>query len=215
MNKTRKLFCLLCALMALTASAQCRYCLSYNDFVGNRWETVDSIDVVRASKGHKFLWGGGDFTIKGTDKASCKMLTSSAFAVIANNKLYVNCKDLKYKKIIFGKGFSRAFSLGNRGLIFVGIDSKVAAAAARMGAVGGGVAATQEDGKVCYLISHDSGGKRYIEVSPVDDVFMAKLLAEQPELLEKYYSETNPSERIHPNRIFSILKISGYVEDLK
>lgn len=214
MNKPRKLFCLLCALMALTASAQCRYCLSYNDFVGNRWETVDSIDVVRASKGHKFLWGGGDFTIKGTDKASCKMLTSSAFAVIANNKLYVNCKGLKYKKIIFGKGFSRALSLGNRGLIFVGIDSKVAAAA-RNGAIAGGVAATQEDGRICYLISQGFDGKRYIEVSPVDDEFMAKLLAEQTELLEKYYSETDPSERVHPNRIFSILKKSGYVEDLK
>lgn len=214
MNKPRKLFYLLCALMALTASAQCRYCLSYNDFVGNRWEMVDSIDVVRASKGHKFLWGGGDFTIKGTDKASCKMLTSSAFAVIVNNKLYVNCKDLKYKKIIFGKGFSRALSLGSRGLIFVGIDSKVAAAA-RNGAVGGGVAATQEDGRICYLISKGFDGKRYIEVSPVDDEFMAKLLAEQTELLEKYYSETNPSERVHPNRIFSILKKSGYVEDLK
>lgn len=215
MNKPRKLFSLLCMLMALTASAQCRYCLSYNDFVGNRWETVDSIDVVPASKGHKFLWGGGDFTISGTDKATCKMLRSSAFAVIANNKLYVNCKDLKYKKIIFGKGFSRALSLGNRGLIFVGIDSKVAAAARNGGAIGGGVAATQEDGRICYLISKGFDGKRFIEVSPVDDEFMSKLLADQPELLEKYNSETNPSERVHPNRIFSILKKSGYVEDLK
>ena len=94
-------------------------------------------------------------------------------------------------------------------------ENKMNSCAKRTMIIGGGVAATQEDGKVCYLISHDSGGKRYIEVSPVDDEFMAKLLAEQPELLEKYYSETNPSERIHPNRIFSILKISGYVEDLK
>ena len=214
MNILRKLFSLLFALMALSTSAQCRYCLSYEDFMEGRWETMDSVDVVRASKGHKFMWGGGDFTIKGTDKASCKMLTSSAFAVVANNKLYVNCKNLKCKKIIFGKGFFRALSLGSHGLIFAGIDSKTAAYA-RTGAVGGGVAATQEDSRVCYLISQDSGGKRYIEVSYVDDEFMSKLLADQTELLDKYNSETDPTERVQADRIFSILKKSGYVEDIK
>lgn len=228
MDKLRKLFSLLCALMALSASAQCRYCVSYEDFMEGRWWSVDSVSVVPISKGHKIMWGGNDYTIKGADKTSCKMLIKRSFAVVADHKLYVNCRNLKCNRKIFGMGFAQAIPLGSHGLMFAAAGSDpsqaamigamlgpvggavgVAAGAAAAAAVGGAVAASQLKDKACYIISKGSEGKKYIQVTPVDDKFISKVLFKNLDSLEDYYSETNPSKRLQAGHIFPILEESG------
>ena len=216
MNKLRKLFSLLCALMALSASAQCRYCLSYEDFMEGRWLSLDSVDVNTRSAQSKFWWGGNDYTLKGADKSIDKILKKEAFAVLADHRLFVNCHKLKIDGAKFGNGYVQAMMLGKKGLVFANRKTgsaqsdEVFAAGFFFGAAGAAIAASNQlKNQVCYLITKGTDGKKDFDIKALDDKMVSNFLLKYPDLLDDYYFETNPSKRMEAAHIMPLLKKAG------
>jgi len=216
MDKLRKLFSLLCALMALSASAQCRYCLSYEDFLENRWWPLDTVIVNTRSMQSKFWWGGNDYTLKGADKSINKILKKGAFAVLTDHRLFVNCNKLKCNGAKFGKGYVQAMMLGEKGLVFANRktgsaeNGEVFAAGFFFGAAGAAIATSNQlKNQVCYLITKATDSKKDIDVKVLDDKMVSKFLLKYPDLLDDYYFETNPSKRMEAGHIMPLLKKAG------
>jgi len=226
MDKLRKLFSLLCALMALSASAQCRYCLSYEDFLENRWEPLDTVIAKSHSKSHQVWAGGNDFALKVPDKSINKIINKEAFAVKQGKELFVNCRKLKFNNIGFGNGYVRAMTIGEHDILFVNkrmggseYNQQAAVAGAMFGLVGGlaaGVAASSEmlSNPVCYIITDGAGAVDHINLNVVNDDIMDKFMAGNNDLFMEYYS-MDPSQRVLAEHVLPILRKAGVITKMK
>lgn len=115
----RTLMILVALETAVCAFGQVRFCRTYQDFCNDKWEYVDSISITHHSKSHQFWWGGNDYKISCKDKDIDNVLKKEAFVVAHDDSLYVNCRNLRYEKCAFGKGYVRAKRIGNRSLLVV------------------------------------------------------------------------------------------------
>ncbi|MBO6057515.1 MAG: hypothetical protein J6P64_04765 [Bacteroidales bacterium] len=219
----KKIFILfLMSLLMLTSvslKAQYRYCTSYEDFVADRWQPLDSIYFDHHSKSRQIWIGGNEYSLTSDDKATKKILKKQAFAVMKGDTLYVNCRNLRFEKTRFGGGYTKAVRIGRDSLLFVNrIIGKAAQMDAAMsgyffGALGGGLmAASQVKQQVCYLITSGANAKGKISISLIDDDFMHPIVKDDVDLHTKYYSETEHSKRIRAVHILPILKQAGYIE---
>ena len=92
-------------LTSINVCGQCRYCNSYEDFLEDKWQPLDTVYCKKHSKGHIIMWGGNDYTLNTGDNATDKTLKNVAFAVKQGNDIYVNCRNLRYEGMRFGKGY--------------------------------------------------------------------------------------------------------------
>ena len=202
-----------------SVQAQCRYCGSYEDFVADRWQPLDSISFDHHSKSRQIWIGGNDYSLTSDDKATKRILKKEAFAVMKDDTLYVNCRNLRFEKTRFGGGYTKAVRIGRDSLLFVNrIIGKAAQMDAAMsgyffGALGGGLmAASQVKQQVCYLITGGANAKGKISISLIDDAFMHPIVKDDLDLHAKYYSEMEHSKRIRAVHILPILKQAGRIE---
>ena len=209
-------------LVSYNASAQCRFCRTYEDFKENKWEMLDTIYCKTHTKGHKFLWGGSDFSITTGDKATDKMLKKEAFAIKQGNKLFVNCQNLARQKVLFGKGYAKAMTLGQDTLFFIytkigKAEQEQMAAGAALGPLGGGiVGGSQALQQACYLITTDSYNRDpKNNVIMIGDEEMKQLLGVTSDLYGEYISEHSLSKRLKPEHIYPILKKAGLFKKIK
>lgn len=229
MNKLRKLFSLLCALMALSASAQCRYCLSYEDLEEGRWVSVDTIYCERIGKLKKFWAGGNDYYMTASGYDLNQKVVNDAFAVMRGDTLYVNCVKLNCPGVFHNKpGYVEAKYMGRRGLLFVApivTDAPFknsATVAAATTAVGMGVFALTGVGfyavplhtnnskwPVCYLISRSHNENEDFRLRRIDDRVMSLLVFDCEGISEEYYSQKNKEKRHLAKHIVPILERSG------
>lgn len=229
MKNYRKLIYVLFLLPALAVSAQCRYCMSFEDFMEGRWEPLDTVFVDSHSKSHQFWVGGNDFTLSTGDKKTDKMLKKEAFAVKVDRKLFVNCRNLVFEKSTFGNGYAQAMTLDQRGVFFVNkkigkssrnLVAKTSAMAIFVGVplatIGTAVAVSNQlSNQVCYLVSKREDGANPCYISMIDDIVMPDLLGTNTELINEYYSESDPSKRLQAAHILPILKKAGLFKKLK
>ncbi|MBQ9525000.1 MAG: hypothetical protein IJR69_07760 [Bacteroidaceae bacterium] len=221
--KKKLVNCILLLFVAYNASAQCRYCRTYEDFKEDKWEMLDTVYCKTHTKGHKFLWGGSDFSITTGDKATDKMLKKDAFAVKQGKKLFVNCRNLAYQKGLFGMGYAQAMTMGKDTLFFIStkvgknIQEQQIMAGVAFGAIGGGIAGgTQAMNQACYLINtetYNRGPKN--NVTMINDDEMKKLLGVTSDLYGEYISEHDPAKRLKPEHIYPILKKAGLFKKIK
>jgi light-regulated signal transduction histidine kinase (bacteriophytochrome) len=120
--------------------------------------------------------GGNDFTLKAGDKAIDKILKKKAFAVMQGDELYVNCRNLRFEKTSFGKGYTKAIRMGENDLLLVnkmiGRDAQLNAAMTGFffGAIGAAlVAGDLAKQQVCYVISNGANKKGRITIQLIDD----------------------------------------------
>ncbi len=221
MMKRKKLTMLLVVLLAaLGASGQSSYCLTYEDFVANKWTPLDTVCCDQHSKSHQAWWGGNDFTLTTGQKATDKILKKEAFVVMQGDTMYINCRNLRLEKARFNGGYTRAMRIGNRSILFVnkrveaGSATGAAMAGIMFGAIGGavvaGIAAGGGGGKqVCYVVSSGADAKGRIAVRLIDDSMVSQMLIERDDLLGEYYAEPDAGKRILASRVVPLLEKAG------
>lgn len=227
MNKTALTIILLLA--GLGVSGQCRYCRTYEDFLQNKWEPLDTVFCKEQSKGHAFMWGYSNIMLKTGDKDFDKRINYSVFAVMQGKTLYVNNYNLRFEKSRFGKGFCKAARIGENDLLFA---NKLAGKEARenvskamdgpgvmFGLVGAGIAAgvtanKQLKNKVCYVLSPDADDKGSYDIKLLGDSMMDRLLLGRnlTNLHTAYYAEQDKAKRRLASRILPILMEAGIIK---
>ena len=215
-NNVRWMLSIVLLLVSLTITAQKRFCRTYEDFIDNKWEELDSIHIKTHSKSHQMWWGGSDFAFTTGNKATDKLLKKEAFAITIDDTLYVNCRDLRFDGTRFGNGYVKARRIGQRSLLIVNkIIGKKAAesefvSAYMFGAIGGAISASNHmKRQVCYIISHGINENGVIDLRLINDKLMENMLKKDTDLCNKYYSEKDDKKRMKANHIVPILEQAG------
>ena len=216
-------------LASVPVCSQCRYCNTYEDFLEDKWEPLDTVYCKEQSKGHAFMWGYSNITMKTGDKALDKRINYSVFAVMQGKTLYVNSYNLRFENSRFGKGFSKAARIGDNDLLFA---NKLAGKEARenvskamdgpgvmFGLIGAGIAAgvtanKQLKNKVCYILTSGANEKGRYDITLFEDKMMDKLLLSRDriDLHNAYYEEKDKKKRRLAVRILPILMEAGIIE---
>ena len=223
-------------LASVPVCSQCRYCNTYEDFLEDKWEPLDTVYCKEQSKGHAFMWGYSNITMKTGNKDLDKRINYSVFAVMQGKTLYVNSYNLRFEKSRFGKGFSKAARIGENDLLLVnmlaGKEAKtqqsevsgavfvsgflfgIAGAAIAGGIAGATVANKQLKNKVCYILTSGANEKGRYDITLFEDKMMDKLLLSRDriDLHNAYYEEKDKKKRRLAVRILPILMEAGIIE---
>lgn len=233
---TKNLRLLISAVLLQTAImvyGQCAYCTSYENFMNNQWEELDTIYCKTHSKNHQLWWGGNDYKLTTDLESLDAVLKKESFIVKIGDSLFLNCRNLRYEKLSFGNGFTSVRRIGEHSVIFVhkmlennqryiNPMSHVRAAGGSAVAAGVGVAlgtvlasALVKEQNVCYVISSGADEKGRFSVRMVADGLMNEIIDSNEELYNEYYSEPKEKKRILASRVIPILEKTGifdYVE---
>ena len=209
------------SLVAVISSAQCRYCNTYEDFLENKWQEIDTLYIDSQSNNQLLWWGINDYTITTGDKAIDNNLKKNVFIVSQGDTLYVNCRNLRYHHGRFGSGYTRAVRIGQRSLLFVnkwiGDDAFTnGSLAVLFGAAGAIAAANQQmENKVCYVISSGANSKGRVDIRLIDDNLMEQMIASANhyELTSDFYSVKETEMRLLANHVIPILEKAGYLKE--
>ncbi|MBP3710999.1 MAG: hypothetical protein IJ537_00585 [Bacteroidaceae bacterium] len=205
MNTRLLSFCLL-LLMAADALSQCKYCNSYEDFVNDKWQPLDTLYSKKHGKGYVFMWGVGGYKLTTGDKATDATIKKS-FAAMQGKTLFVNGHRLKCGKQSMGKGFCKAARINRYNIVFTSNimpadynSSQMAGAmaaslgviAGQGGAIGGAVAGLaggivggtmggvqafkSMKHPVCHIVAPSSDDEKQTTTVPIDDKLMDKFL---------------------------------------
>lgn len=203
---TRLLSLCLLLLTAADALSQCKYCNSYEDFVNDKWQPLDTLYSKKHGNGYVFLWGVGGYKLTTGDKATDATVQKS-FAAMQGKTLFVNGHRLKCGKQSMGKGFCKAARINRYNIVFTSnimpadynssqmagaMAATIGAIAGQGGAIGGavaglaggivggtmsGVQATKTmKHPVCHIVAPSSEDEKQTTIVPIDDQLMDKLL---------------------------------------
>lgn len=239
MNARLLLLCML-LLTAIDALSQCKYCNSYEDFVNDKWQPLDTLYSKKHGKGYVFLWGVGGYKLTTGDKATDATVKKS-FAVMQGNNLFVNGHRLKCGKQSMGKGFCKAARINRYNIVFTsnimpadinssqlagGMAATFGMMAGQGGAIGGAVAGAIIGGTmggvqatksmkhpVCHVVTPSSNDEKQTAIVPIDDKLMDKFLLSRnlTKLHEKYYAEKDKDKRMQASRVIPILEKAGII----
>jgi len=215
------LFSTFLSLVTVICSAQYRYCDTYEDFLANRWQELDTLYIDSHSKNQQFWWGGNEFTLTTGDKAFDNKLKKDIFIVSQGETLYLNCRNLRYHHGHFGSGYTRAVRIGERSLLIVnkwiGDDAFSNPSLSLMfGAVGAMAAASQQiKNKVCYVVSSGADSKGRVNIRMIDDNMMEQMIASANhyELTSDFYSVKETEMRLLANHVIPILEKAGLLKE--
>lgn len=203
---TRLLSLCLLLLTAADALSQCGYCNSYEDFVNDKWQPLDTLYSKKHGNGYVFLWGVGGYKLTTGDKATDATVKKS-FAAMQGKTLFVNGHRLKCGKRSMGKGFCKAARINRYNIVFTSnimpadynssqmagaMAATIGAIAVQGGALGGavaglaggivggtmsGVQATKTmKHPVCHIVAPSADDEKQTTIVPLDDHLMDKLL---------------------------------------
>ena len=219
----------------VSVCGKCQYCKSYEDFLADKWTSLDTVYCTIHSKGHQIMWGVSNYKLKTGDEYTDRLL-NTAFVVMQADTLYVNSRNLRFEKSSLGKGYCKAARIGEHNLLLTGklagkeaqddalsgsgaaitagILFGVAGAAVVGGIVGGTSANKLLKNKVCYLITSGANEKGHFDVKRFEDQMMDKLLLSRNlvELHNAYYAEQDKKKRRLAARVIPILEKAGIIE---
>ncbi len=214
----RKGLVMLCLAIAMTATAQNKYCKSYEDFKADQWTEIDTVYLNGHSKSHQLWVGGNDYKLTTGDKAQDEIIKKEAFAVICKDTIYVNCRNLRFENTGFGNGYTKGYRYDGDKLCIVNkIIGKAALTRQSLlgglgGAVGGAIAASsQMSNQVCYLIESDAK-KGKVNIRLIDDAFMAEVLKDHQKVADEYNAIKKKKDRQSAATVFPILQHLGLVD---
>ena len=209
------MFSMLC-LIALGTSAQEKYCTSYSDFKANNWVEIDNpLQSKARTQNQKFWNGGNDFQFTTGDKQMDKTLKNNALVVMMGDTMFVNCKNLEYKKRLFGKGYAKACRFDGNKILIVNNPPADVSIGIMFGLIGAAIAESNRlEKQMCYVLHSDPlPGKKRFPLVLIDDAFMEDLLNNYnaPELLEKY-NQAPKNKRNYANNVLPILEELKLIE---
>ena len=198
--------------------AQSRYCINYEDYKSNNWIELPSIDFKHYSDS-KQLWSEKhEYHFTTGDRKIDKRLRKEAFVIQKGDSMFVNLNHLRCEKVLFGNGFAYGLPLIGKKILFISnrVDIKTASHQTytyfTFGLMGALISKSSNiKTKACYILDTKPSG-RHTDVLIIDDEVMRKLLAEDKELLDKYFMVTDQDERETPSNILPLLKEKGLIE---
>lgn len=213
--------------MVCNVCARSRYCLTYEDFMSDKWIEIPEVILNERTQGVKFWWGGSDYNLEAGDEGIDKILKKKAFAVMKDSTLLINTRNLMFERACMGNGYTEAKYIGKGKLFFTnnsidrgGNSSNAAFAGALVGGVvvgiaaGAAVHANQMRNVSCYTVSHGSyDNKGHINVRLVNDTQMRVWLINNQKLYDLYMSEKKENKRLRASHIVPILEKAGILPD--
>ena len=207
--------------------ARSRYCLTYEDFMSDKWIEIPEVILNERTQGVKFWWGGSDYNLEAGDEGIDKILKKKAFAVMKDSTLLINTRNLMFERACMGNGYTEAKYIGKGKLFFTnnsidrgGNSSNAAFAGALVGGVvvgiaaGAAVHANQMRNVSCYTVSHGSyDNKGHINVRLVNDTQMSIWLMNHQQLYDLYMSEKKENKRLRASHIVPILEKAGILPE--
>lgn len=209
--------------------ARSMYCLTYEDFMSDKWIEIPEVTLDARTEGTKFWWGGSDYNLEAGDEGIDKILKKKAFAVMKDSTLLINTRNLMFEGARMGNGYTEAKYIGKGKLFFTnnsidrgGHSSNAAFAGALVGGVvvgiaaGAAVHANQTRNVSCYTVSHGSyDNKGHINVRLVNDTQMRIWLINNQKLYDLYMSEKKENKRLRASHIVPILEKAGILPDVE
>lgn len=213
--------------MVCNVCARSRYCLTYDDFMADKWIEIPEVILNERTQGVKFWWGGSDYNLEAGDEGIDKILKKKAFAVMKDSTLLINTRNLMFERACMGNGYTEAKYIGKGKLFFTnnsidrgGNSSNAAFAGALVGGVvvgiaaGAAVHANQMRNVSCYTVSHGSyDNKGHINVRLVNDTQMRVWLMNNQKLYDLYMSEKKENKRLRASHIVPILEKAGILPE--
>ncbi len=194
----------------LTCQAYCQDMVysSLQELLSGRGDTVTTLAKERRTVSQIYLSGGADYHIYSTDNDSfTKYLKKRSFAVRCQDTLYINCKQVRYKRYRFGNWFAKAAEV--KGHIFFvaqplgqnASSSVVSKDVPRLqGAVGDAINASGlVYDRVVYEIFPDGN------VDFVGRERMKRILASDTELLDDFLAQGSESADVVMKYLMSML----------
>ena len=195
MKRIIYLFCFF--FIALTVSAQDKLYANYEDMIADRGDVATTIAKIKRKINQIYLSGGADYEIYSTsNKEMTKYLKKRCYAVKLNDTLYVNCRQLKYKKYRFGNWYSVGeFVKGNvffraQPLGQIATSTLLPKEHSKLGgSVGDAINASGlVSDRVYYMINPETGNADFVGKEK-----MTELLKDYPNLLEDFSKEESES----------------------
>lgn len=233
----KRFFLMLLCCVALTGRAQqeVKYCMTYEDFYADNWRPIEELTGGRSKKDCEIKFTNDMFQFKTGDKEADKIVKKQVLAIMFGDQLFVNCRNLKSNDITLDvTDYGKAFRFDGNKICLLGYKANTAAVLASIGADVASIAVNSRwlstalltgsttlllDKKLwhryaCFLLDSEADEKGKIYIKSINDQMMQELLADRPDLLEKYMSETSKSKRQKASNIIPILVEKGYIEPI-
>lgn len=210
-----------------------KYCMTYDDFMDNRWIPIDSLTEGRTSRFCQMEFKDNEFKFKTGDKEADGILKKVAFAVLYDGHLYVNCRNLRCKDIPLDvSNYAQAYRYQdkkicvvahwiNAGAVLAGVVGDVVTVAAplpvALPAAVGSEAIWWNMDKLnsyrCYLLESEANAKGKTPVTRITDEVMDEILANDASLLKSYHAVEKKKERQSASVILPLLKAKGLIKE--
>lgn len=222
--------------MTLMVQAQvAKYCMSYSDFLADKWAPVESLTGGRTIQACQMKVVDNQFRFKTGDKEADKVIKKQAFAVKYGDELFVNCRNLRNNEIPLDvSGYSHAvrydhnklcvmaYKINNTAFL-LGLGADVASILIDNKPMSIGLSVTSAalwlskdylNSMACYLVDSDANAKGKTVVTRMNDQFMENLLASDAPLLMKYKAISNKRNRQSASNVLPILMEKGLVTSM-
>ncbi len=222
-----------CCALTTNAQVDAKYCMTYDDFLDNRWVPVDSLVGDSIKKVIQLRFSDNQYRLKTGDKEADAVLKKSVLLVEYAGHLYANCHNLRDKGAVLCQNtYAQAYRYGENKILVVaywisgtavavGLAADVAVIASPLKVAIPAFAASeavwlgmsQLNNFRCYLIDSEASNKGKTAVTRLDDAFMENLLADDQELLGRYKAETKKGRRISAANILPVLMEKGLIKE--
>lgn len=237
MKRVKLLMFMMC-LVAMTAQAQVKVCMSYNDLKANRWKPYENLIPGKEPDSVRVTYDGQDFSIKTADKECNSVIKKDVFMMSIDKQLFVNQRTLRdedgvilpvnnYLRVLPYKGGKYLVvcyhaTMGDvLSLVNIGLDvALLATGHTTMGSIflATDLLLTNNDlmeKHVLYLMDKGPNEKGKILMTLVGDKFMESLLRDDPVTFEKYYGAGSKGKRQAASNILPILVKKGLIENYR
>lgn len=207
----------------MTIIAQVKYCMTFEDFVADKWEQADNASVKPIDAAKRRLINTSDFHVVSSDKDLSDRLNKKAYAVMDGWTLYINCRHFRYQGLPFGPGFAYGFryddnkicianrKIGKGELLTVSAITTVLPLAPGT-IVGFGLNEALLANKVCYLVDSAPASNGHTKIKYMGDKYMKELLADKPEAKAIYEAAGEKSSRQSATNVINTLVAAGLIK---
>lgn len=209
--------------MTISAKSQCKFCKSYEDFIDDHWEKLDTVYCKENSRNQELWWEGNDYKLTTGNKDLDNILKKEAFIVMQADTAYLNLHNIKHDKLAICNAFTKAKRFNEHELIFTHqivnkkILQEMTTAGLLLGAIGRlSVAADHAGQIVCYVISSGADKKGNINTRMIDDQMIEEMIEKDiikdGKLYLEYLSEGKKVKRMLASHIIPILEKAGLLK---
>jgi len=224
-----------CNLFANASNIDAKYCLTYEDFVADRWTPIDSLTNGNTKQLCQIKFEDNQYKVKTGDRKADAFLRKEALAVQYGGHLYVNCRNLRCDDARLNvTNFAQAYRYDgdklcvvahwyNKGLLFAGIVAEsIAFSSTSIPVEVSSIAASEAvwltynkwNNFRCYILENGADEKGKSAVTRITDEQMEVTLSDTPELLERYKALDKKGARQSASNIVPFLQEKGLVKDI-